>query len=129
MSGEDAPPAPPAPSPLGPDRLQQARADRAEQKAKEHKNKRQPCRACKPWFLPSHDCTVGTALAFCVYVTNEVDRDASMLQAHTVHIHAQAHDVHTHAHAHTRACARILTHAHALPGVMPTGICAGMAKI
>ena len=51
--------------------------------------------------LPSHDCTVGTALAFCVYVTNEVDRDASMLQAHTVHIHAQAHDVHTHAHTHS----------------------------
>ena len=56
--------------------------------------------------LPSHDCTVGTALAFCVYVTNEVDRDASMLQAHTVHIHAQAHDVHTHAHTHSH------THTH-----------------
>ena len=61
--------------------------------------------------LPSQDCTVGTALAFCGYATNEVDRDASMLQTHNVHIHAQAHDVHTHAHTHSHT--HIHTHAHA----------------
>ena len=62
----------------------------------------------KPWFALT-DCSVGTA--FCGYATNEVDRDASMLQTHNVHIHAQAHDVHTHAHTHSHT--HIHTHAHA----------------
>ena len=46
--GEDAPPRSactitPLPHAAG-------KADRAEQEAKERKNKRQPCRTCKPWF-------------------------------------------------------------------------------
>ena len=48
-------------------------------------------------------------VAFCNYATNEVDRNASMLQAHNMHIHAQAHDVRIHAHTHLQTH----THTHA----------------
>ena len=61
--------------------------------------------------LTPPDCTVGTVLAFCGYATNEVDRDASMLQAH-VHTHVQAHNVHTHAPTLTHAHAHTLTQSH-----------------
>ena len=107
-----SPLAPPAPFPPDPACLQQARADWAEQEAKERKNKdSQPCRTRKPWFTP-HSCTVCTALAFCGYATNKVDRDASMLscssrnaQAHNMHTH-----VHTHIHTQTHTCAGTHTH-------------------
>jgi len=52
--------------------------------------------------LPSQDCTVGTALAFCGYATNKL----TGMQAHNVHTHAQAHNVHTQSHTHTH------THTH-----------------
>ena len=70
--------------------------------------------------LTPQDCTVGTALAFCGYATNVVDRDASMLQAHNVHTHTTCTHtrrcttcIHTRAgtqRAHT--CAHKLTHTH-----------------
>jgi len=71
---------------------------------------------------PHKDCTVGTALAFCGYATNEVDRDASTLscssrnaQAHNVHTdtHIHAHTyIHTHTHTHMRTHVHTHTHTH-----------------
>ena len=65
--------------------------------------------------LTPQNCTVGTALAFCGYATNEVDRDA---QAHTLSLaplHTRALSLslslshthtHTHTHARTHTCTR-----------------------
>ena len=59
--------------------------------------------------MPSQDCTVGTALAFCGYATNKL----TGMQAHNVHTHAQAHNVHTHAHTHSHIHTHTHTHTHA----------------
>ena len=108
-SGEMLPPAPPAPSP--PSRLQQARRTGLSERQRSARTRTRSHAGLANLGLPPQGCTVGTALAFCGYATNEVDRDASMLQTHNVHIHAQAHDVHTHAHTHSHT--HIHTHAHA----------------
>jgi hypothetical protein len=82
--------------------------------------------------LSPQDCTVGTALAFCVNATNEVDRDASMLscssrrttcthtraRTHTLtcihtHVHRRTHS-HRRTHAQTHAHTRAHTHTHTL---------------
>jgi len=46
---------------------------------------------------------------------NEVDRNASMLQAHNVHTHAHTHS-HIHTHAHTYTHAHTCTGAHTYTG-------------
>jgi hypothetical protein len=100
------PPAPPAPSPLS--RMQQARRTGLSKKQRSARTRGSHAELAN-LGLPSQDCTVGTALALRGYATNEVDRDASMLQAHNVHTHAHTH---THTRAHTHAQVHIHTQAH-----------------
>ena len=102
------PPAPPAPSPLS--RMQQARRTGLSKKQRSARTRGSHAELAN-LGLPSQDCTVGTAFAFCGYATNEVDRNASMLQAHNVDTHAHTQS-HTHTHIHTHAQAHTLTQAH-----------------
>ena len=107
------PPAPPAPSP--PSRLQQARRTRQSERQRSARTRTRSHAGLANLGLPPQGCTVGTALAFCGYATNEADRDASMLQAHNVHAHAHTHShthMHTHTHTHTHAQTHTLTQAH-----------------
>jgi hypothetical protein len=109
------PPAPPAPSP--PSHLQQARRTGLSERQRSARTRTRSHAEVANLGLTPQDCTVGTALAFCGCATNEVDRDASMLQAHNVHTHAHTHShihthTHTHTHAHTNAQAHTLTQAH-----------------
>ena len=75
--------------------------------------------------LPPQDCTVGTALAFCGYASNEVDRDASILSCSgrkttcsytRTHMHIHTHtctSAHTHTGAHTHRQMHMRTRVHA----------------
>ena len=75
--------------------------------------------------LTPQDCTVGTALAFCGYATNQVTgmrRRTTCTHMRTqthihiykhAHTHAQAHTLTgVHTHRHTFTCARARTHTH-----------------
>ena len=107
------PPAPPAPSP--PSRLQQARRTGLSERQRSARTRTRSHAGLANLGLPPQGCTVGTALAFCGYATNEADRDASMLQAHNVHTHAHTHS-HIHTHAHTYTHAHTCTGAHTYTG-------------
>ena len=93
------PPAPPAPFPLDPARLQQERTGLRGKRAQEQEAAMQNSQTlvCPPGLYCWH--CIGTA--FCVYATNEVDRDASMLMQQQCSRNAQA-NAHTYTHMHRR---------------------------